>query len=40
MGLFVHMAMPVASVCDRVRICVLLGAYVQYVVVFIAHLGV
>lgn len=36
MGAFVHMAMPAASVCDRVCICVFLRAFVQYVVVFIA----
>ncbi len=39
-GLFVHMAMPAASVCDRIRICIFLCAYVQCVVGFIAHMGV
>lgn len=36
MGVFVHMAMPAASVCDSVCICVFLCACVQFVVVCIA----
>lgn len=40
MGEFVHMAMPAASVCDRVCICVFSCAYVQCALVFTAHLGV
>lgn len=32
MGVFVHMAMPAASVCDRVCICIFSRAYVQYCV--------